>query len=231
MHVRLISSTVCKKCSIFIFCFHIFVTFIYTQMAFFKSKSCIKTATIYKYYFVFFINHVKREELDLQNEMIQQKVIWIFWKKSRQKKKLLPFHAPIISISSNVFDKKIVFGNVASPKKLLILAIEASYTIIHFHCIFPPFFANCVWDPCNQTGFFVFLQDMWTFKCTCVILQSFCPKNDFLCEMKLKCCSILNFQTSGFTSKNLCINRMESKVHGVQLNSNQFLWFNFLINY
>ena len=152
-------------------------------------------------------------------------------KKVSSEKKLLPFHAPIISISSNVFDKKIVFGNVASPKNLLILAIEALY-YYPFSLHFSPFLCQlCVRSMQPNRFFFVFLQNMWTFKCTCVILQSFCPKNDFLCEMKLKCCSIVNFQTSGFTSKNLCINRMESKVHGVQLNSNQFLWFNFLINY
>ena len=157
MHVRLISSTVCKKCSIFIFCFHIFVTFIYTQMAFFKSKSCIKTARNHIEILLrfFFINHAKREELDLQNEMIQQKVIWIFWKKSRQKKKLLPFHAPIISISSNVFDKKIVFGNVASPKNLLILAIEALY-YYPFSLHFSPFLCQLCVRSMQPNRFFLY---------------------------------------------------------------------------
>ena len=128
------------------------------------------------------------------------------------------------------FWKCSVSEGVKQTKKwqnLLILAIGASIFIALFFRSLP---IVCEIHATKQV-FFVFLQDMWTFKCTCVILQSFCPKNDFLCEMKLKCCSILNFQTSGFTSKNLCINCMESKVHGVQLNSNQFLWLNFQINY
>ena len=138
MHVRLISSTVCKKCSIFIFCFHIFVTFIYTQMAFFKSKSCIKTARnhIEILLHFFFINHAKREELDLQNEMIQQKVIWIFWKKSRQKKKnfyhFMPQSFQFVRTFLVIFfwRKCSVSEGVKQTKKwqnLSILAIEALY--------------------------------------------------------------------------------------------------------
>ena len=147
MHVRLISSTVCKKCSIFIFCFHIFVTFIYTQMAFFKSKSCIKTARNHIEILLrfFLINHAKREELDLQNEMIQQKVIWIFWKKSRQKKNFYHFMLQSFQfLRTFLIKKKNVFGNVASPKNLLILAIEALY-YYPFSLHFPPFLCQlCV---------------------------------------------------------------------------------------
>ena len=152
-----------------------------------------------------------------------------FLKKVSSEKNFYHFMLQSFQFLRTFLIKKIVFGNVASPKNLLILAIEALY-YYPFSLHFSPFLCQlCVRSMQPNRFFFVFLQNMWTFKCTCVILQSFCPKNDFLCEMKLKCCSIHNFQTSGFTSKNLCINRMESKVHGVQLNSNQFLWLNFQI--
>ena len=83
----------CVKNVLYLFSVSIFLLHLYThRWLFSRVKVASKPQPYRNTTSFFFINHAKREELDLQNEMIQQKVIWIFWKKSRQKKNSTIIH-------------------------------------------------------------------------------------------------------------------------------------------